>query len=193
MTLDSGKLMYSEGNNDECYTPFYGVVPILKYIPKDAKVWCPFDTIDSEFVKQISKQNEVVFTHIQYGQDFLTYEPDNWNVIVSNPPFTNKRKFFERALSFNKPFALIMTNTWLNDSAPKQLFKEKDLQLLMFDKRMKFHSPDGRSNDKITFSSSYYCWNFLPKQIIMEELVIPKSTSEARLPLGDSNFNLQRS
>jgi hypothetical protein len=193
MTIDSGKLMYSEGNNDECYTPFYGVVPILKYIPKDAKVWCPFDTIDSEFVKQISKQNEVVFTHIQYGQDFLTYEPDNWDVIVSNPPFTNKRKFFERALSFNKPFALIMTNTWLNDSAPKQLFKEKDLQLLMFDKRMKFHSPDGRSNDKITFSSSYYCWNFLPKQIIMEELVIPKSTSEARLPLGDSNFNLQRS
>jgi hypothetical protein len=193
MTLDSGKLMYSEGNNDECYTPFYGVTPILKYIPKDAKVWCPFDTIDSEFVKQISKQNEVVFTHLRYNQDFLTYEPDNWNVIVSNPPFTNKRKFFERALSFNKPFALIMTNTWLNDSAPKQLFKEKDLQLLMFDKRMKFHSPDGRSNDKITFSSSYYCWNFLPKQIIMEELVIPKSTSEARLPLGDSNFNLQRS
>ena len=56
-----------------------------------------------------------------------------------------------------------MTNTWLNDSAPKQLFKDKDLQLLMFDKRMKFISPDGRNNDKITFSSSYYCWNFLPK------------------------------
>jgi hypothetical protein len=189
MTIDSGKLMYSDGNNDECYTPFYGVNPILKYIPKDAKVWCPFDTIDSEFVKQISQQNEVVFTHICYGQDFLTYEPDNWDVIVSNPPFTNKRKFFERALSFNKPFALIMTNTWLNDSAPKQLFKNKDLQLLMFDKRMKFHSPDGRSNDKITFSSSYYCWNFLPQQIIMEELNVPvkkvsqKSCSAAVLPL----------
>ena len=42
--IDSGKLMYSGGNNDECYTPDYGVTPILKYIPKDAKVWCPFDT-----------------------------------------------------------------------------------------------------------------------------------------------------
>ena len=70
-----------------------------------------------------------------------------------------------------------MTNTWLNDSAPKQLFKDKDLQLLMFDKRMKFVSPDGRDNDKITFSSSYYCWNFLPKQIIMEELDVPKKQS----------------
>ena len=184
MTLDSGKLMYSEGNNDECYTCDYAVTPILKYIPKDAKVWCPFDTAESEFVKQISPHNAVIHTHISTGQDFLTYVPDfEWDVIVSNPPFTNKRKFFERALSFEKPFALIMTNTWLNDSAPKQLFKDKDLQLLMFDKRMKFHSPDGRPNDKITFSSSYYCWNFLPKQIIMEELVIPKSTSEAKLPL----------
>ena len=190
MTLDSGKLMYSEGNNDECYTPYYAVTPILKYIPKDAKVWCPFDTKESEFVKQIGAQNLVISTHISTGQDFLTYTPDfEWDVIVSNPPFTNKRKFFERALSFEKPFALIMTNTWLNDSAPKQLFKDKDLQLLMFDKRMKFHSPDGRPNDKITFSSSYYCWNFLPKQIIMEQLNVPaskvaqKARSKGRLSL----------
>jgi len=168
--LDSGKLMYSSGDNDECYTPLYGVIPILKYIPDGAIVWCPFDTKDSYFVKEISKTNIVEYSHISAGQDFFDYEPQSWDVIVSNPPFTNKRKFFERALSFNKPFALIMTNTWLNDSAPKQLFKEKELQLLMFDKRMKFYSPDGRPNDKITFSSSYYCWNFLPKQIVMEEL-----------------------
>jgi len=59
----------------------------------------------------------------------------------------------------------------------------------MFDKRMKFISPDGRDNDKITFSSSYYCWNMLPKQIVMETLDMPakklaqKSYSEAVLPL----------
>ena len=187
--LDSGKLMYSGGSNDECYTPDYGVKPILKYIPEDAIVWCPFDTQESEFVKQIEKQNEVTYSHIGTGRDFFEYEPFEWDVMVSNPPFTNKRKYFERALSFNKPFALIMTNTWLNDSAPKQLFMDKDLQLLMFDKRMKFISPDGRNNDKITFSSSYYCWNMLPKQIVMETLVVPakkvaqKTTSKAVLPL----------
>ena len=176
--IDSKQLMYSKGNNDECYTPHYAVKPILKYIPKDVIVWCPFDKQESEFVIQISHQNEVIFSHIDTNQDFFSYEPDTWDVIISNPPFTNKRKFFERALSFNKPFALIMTNTWLNDSAPKQLFKDKDLQLLMFDKRMKFISPDGRDNSKITFSSSYYCWNLLPKQIIMEELDLsPKVTT----------------
>jgi hypothetical protein len=168
---NSQNILYSAGGNDECYTPDYGVAPILKYIPKDATVWCPFDTEDSEFVKQISQQNKVVYSHISSGQDFFEYEPKSWDVIVSNPPFTKKRKYFERALSFKKPFALIMTNTWLNDSAPKQLFMEKDLQLLMFDKRMQFKHPDGRQMDRPTFSSSYFCYDFLPKQIIMEELM----------------------
>ena len=170
----SKDLMYSAGSNDECYTPSYGVEPILKYIPNGTTVWCPFDKDDSEFVKQISKTNDVVHSHIEDGLDFYEYEPDKWDVIISNPPFTKKRQIFERALSFKKPFALIMSNTWLNDSAPKQLFKDKDLQLLMFDKRMRFNLPNGESNNKITFSSSYYCWNFLPKQIIMEQLKVEK-------------------
>lgn len=88
---------------------------------------------------------------------------------MSNPPFTNKRKIFERALSFDKPFALLMSNTWLNDAAPKQLFKEKQLQLLMFEERIKFKN-NGVVENKITFSSSYYCYNLLPKDIIMESL-----------------------
>ena len=99
--LDSSKLMYSVGNNDECYTPDYGVKPILKYIPEGATVWCPFDTIDSEFTKQISKQNKVIATHISMGIDFFDFEPEYWDVMVSNPPFTSKRKYFERALSLS--------------------------------------------------------------------------------------------
>tara|TARA_B110000240_G_C13347514_1_gene388261 strand:+ start:118 stop:675 length:558 start_codon:yes stop_codon:yes gene_type:complete len=168
--LDSKKLMFSKGKNDECYTPDYGVEPILEFIPKEKIIWCPFDKLESEFVKQISKNNTVVHSHIDDGKDFFEYEPDEWDIIISNPPFTNKRKYFERALSFNKPFALIMTNTWLNDAAPINLFHDRDLQLLMFDMRMQFISPDNRDNSKITFSSSYYCWNFLPKQIVMKQI-----------------------
>lgn len=169
--MSSQSILYSSGSNDECYTPDYGVKPIIKYIPKDAVVWCPFDKADSEYVKQlIDNGNRVLSTHIDNGQDFYKYEPnEHWDIIVSNPPFTNKRKIFERALSFNKPFALLMSNTWLNDSAPKQLFLNKQLQLLMFDKRIKFIN-NGIINNKITFSSSYYCWNLLPNNLICEIL-----------------------
>lgn len=62
-----------------------------------------------------------------------------------------------------------MSNTWLNDAAPKQLFKDKPLQLLMFEERIKFIN-NGIINNKITFSSSYFCYDFLPQQIIMESI-----------------------
>jgi len=168
--MGSKDILYSKGKNDECYTPDYGVTPILKYIPKEAIIWCPFDKEDSEFVKQISKTNKVIYSHIDNNEDFFLYEPKRWDIIISNPPFTKKRKFFERALSFNKPFALLMSLVWLNDSAPKQLFKDKDLQLLMFDKRIKFAD----MGNKITFSSAYFCYNLLPKQIIMHKLNVKK-------------------
>lgn len=167
--MDSRKILFSKGNNDECYTPRYAVEELLPYIPKNKTVWCPFDTEKSQFV-QVLKDNriDVTYSHIDNGQDFFEYEPDKWDILISNPPFTNKRKIFEKALSFNKPFALLMSNTWLNDSAPKVLFMEKDLQLLMFRNRIKFLN-NGKVNNKITFSSSFFCWNFLPKQIVITE------------------------
>ena len=176
----SNDVLYSSGNNDECYTPDYGVAPILEFIPKDAKVWCPFDTEESEFVKQISQTHSVEYSHIDEGKDFFTYEPFHWDVIVSNPPFKGKRKIFERALSFNKPFALLMTMTWMNEAAPVQLFENRGLQLLLFDKRIEFTQPNAKQRGKITFNSSYFCCDFLPQDIVMRRL---NKTSLAKLPL----------
>lgn len=164
------RVLYSIRDNDECYTPAYAVVPILKYLSPDLIVWCPFDKEDSQFVKLIGMQNEVIHSHISDGKDFFEYEPERWDVIVSNPPFRKKRQIFERAMGFQRPFALLMTLTWLNDSAPKQLFRDRDLQLLMFDKRIQFTSPNIKNRKKITFSTGYYCCEMLPKQIIMEHL-----------------------
>ena len=173
--LESQKVLYSNGKNDEMYTPKYAVVPILEYIKKNWVVWCPFDTENSEFVKEISKTNKVIWSHIENGQDFYTYEPDeHWDVLISNPPFTNKRQIFERALSFDKPIALLMSNTWLNDKYSKWVFYERNrnMQLLMFDKRIKYSKPDGTVENKITFSSSYYCSDFLHRDIVIKELTL---------------------
>jgi hypothetical protein len=175
--IDSRKVLYDKSGDDEAYTPDYGVIPILKYIPKDFVVWCPFDKEDSEFVKLISQTNKVIYSHIETGQDFFEYEPEEkWDCIISNPPFKGKRLFFERALKLGKPFALIMTNAWLNDRYSKKIFMDanKQMQLLMFDGRIKFNNPYGKPNNKITFSSSYFCHNFLPNNLIIESLPIKK-------------------
>lgn len=160
----------SKGKNDECYTMEYAVIPLLEFIEqfRTKIIWCPFDKEDSEFVKVFkSNRFNVEFSHIDNGQDFYEYEPKKWDVLISNPPFTNKKHIFERALSFDKPFALIMALNWLNDKAPMQLFRDKGLQLLMFEERMTFKNQD--KCNKINFSSAYFCRNFLPEDIIIRD------------------------
>ena len=65
-----------------------------------------------------------------------------------------------------------MSNTWLNDKYSKWVFyeSERNMELLMFDNRIKFIKPDGTVENKITFSSSYYCSDFLPSDIIIKKL-----------------------
>lgn len=170
MTNNSNYIFKSKGKNDECYTERYAVEPLLEFLEpfKGSIVWCPFDKESSEFV-QVLRENgfEVVHSHIDDGKDFFRYEPESWDLIISNPPFTGKKEIFERVLSFNKPFALIMSLTWLNDRAPMKLFRNKDLQLLMFVDRMNFKGQ--KKNKQINFSSAYYCWNFLPQQILIRD------------------------
>lgn len=166
--MTNGITHTSRGKNDECYTQRYAVEPLLEFLEpfRNKIIWCPFDTKKSEFVKVLQENNfSVIFSHIDNGQDFYNYEPAEWDLIVSNPPFTNKRHIFNRALSFNKPFALIMDLRWLNDSGPVEVFENKDLQLLLFKKRMLFKG----QRKVINFSCAYFCWNFLPKQIIIRD------------------------
>lgn len=45
----------ANSGNDEFYTPLYAIEPILKYIKPNSTIWCPFDTEESLFVKELIK------------------------------------------------------------------------------------------------------------------------------------------
>lgn len=161
----------SFGNHDECYTPPYVVEAIVPYLPSGKTIWCPFDKEYSPFV-QVLRENrfDVIYSHLDEGKDFYMYEPEHWDLIVSNPPFTGKKDIFKRALSFGKPFALLMTVTWLNDAAPVDVFNRRDLQLYMFRDRVRYINPDGTEmGNVVNFKSTFFCKGLLPKQIIMEK------------------------
>lgn len=162
---------HNRGKNDECYTPRYVVEAIKPFLEpyKDKIIWCPFDTDKSEFVKCLKEWGyNVTYSHIDNGQDFFNYEPDNWDVILSNPPFSGKKLTFERCMSFNKPFALLMTTVWLNDNTPIKVFGD-ELQLLFLKDRPHFINPEGKDMGRPSFNSAFYCRNFLPKPICVEK------------------------
>ena len=99
----------ANSHNDEFYTPLYAIKPILEFIPPSVKVWCPFDTEQSLFVKELSKTNEVVYSSLLNGQNFFEIEvPENTKYIISNPPYSLKTEVPERLFKFDIPFAMLL-------------------------------------------------------------------------------------
>src|ERR1035437_9904082 len=166
------------GGGDEQYTPRYGVEVLLPHIQhlKDKIIWCPFDKEDSEFVKVLRENGfNVTYSHIEYYQDFLTFEPDNWDVMISNPPYKNKRVYWERALDLKKPFALLLPLNILSDSVINVTMREResDFQLLIPSRRMRFYNnKTGEVGNQPTFKASYFGVNIFKQQIILQEMQI---------------------
>jgi len=174
----NNQVYYQQGGGDEQYTPKYGVEVLLPYIQhlKDRIIWCPFDRDDSQFVKVLTENGfRVVYSHLDYGQDFLTYEPEKWDVIISNPPYKNKRVYWERALALKKPFALLLPLNILSDSIINTTMKvrEKEFQLLIPSKRMRFYNnKTGETGNQPTFKASYFGVNIFKEQIILADIKI---------------------
>jgi hypothetical protein len=155
-----------KSKNDERYTPSILVYPIIKYLKPNSIVWCPFDTKDSEFTILLTEAgHKVLYSHRWLGQDFFDYQPkEKYDYIISNPPFTLKLKVLERLYSLNKPFAMLLNLECLNYQEVGNFFLDKNLQLIIVDKKVSF---DGNT---ASFNTSYFCSKMLPKDLIFEHL-----------------------
>lgn len=159
--------------SDECYTPEYAILPILKYIPKDFKIWCPFDKPSSNYVKVFEKTGyKVICSHIDEGGDFFEYEPKEYDIIVSNPPFSLSLEVLERLYNLGKPFIMLMPLKYLQAKGRGELFVKNGIQLLTFDKRIGYYTNGDMTKPKEGNyqASSYFCWKILPRDLIIEIL-----------------------
>lgn len=160
--------------NDEFYTPAYAIEPILKYCPPQVTVWCPFDTEDSLFVKMIREHgNNVIATHISNGQDFFQYEPEHYDYVISNPPYSLKGAVLERLFELNKPFAMLVGVVGLFESQQRfNMFKNNQFEIMYFNKRVAYFKDYNEQKPSLNppFSSVYVCSKMLPKQTIFEEI-----------------------
>ena len=158
---------------DEVYTPFYAVEPLLEFLPKDKKIWCPFDEEWSAFYQFLSEKGyEVERSSLKEGQDFFRYEPEYWDILVSNPPFSKKNEVLKRAFSFQKPFALLLPVNSIQGKARYKIFNN-EIQMLSFDGRVDYHT---RQNMECTtkgnhFGSAYFCRDLLPSKLELRQLV----------------------
>ena len=178
MALNKGYLTAkTDKASDEVYTPAYAVYPLVKYIKMDYvpyTIWCPFDAEDSEYVKIFRKEGcKVIATHIDAGQNFFTYEPEeHYDFIISNPPFSLKDQVLKRLYELGKPFAILLPLPALQGQARFPYLQ--GCQALIFDKRINFYRNSAKTimEKGAAFASIYVCKDFLPRDLMFEELKI---------------------
>ena len=163
-----GKLT-TKSNTDEWYTPPEAVEIIVPFLIRGGhhKILCPFDKAESEYVKVLTEHGfDVTYSHIETGTDF--FEIDNLNeydAIVSNPPFSKREKILERLFESKVPFAMILNFNGLFDSKARwELFKENEFELIVPRGRMHFFNEECKGNSP-NFQSIYVCHGMTDKQI----------------------------
>jgi len=161
--------------NDEFYTPNYAIEPLMKYLKPNSVVWCPFDTEESNFVKMLNARgHSVLFSHKSSGKDFFTFEPkQEYDYIISNPPYSIKYEVFKRLFELRKPFAMLVGVVGLFESQKRyNMFKENDFEIMYFNKRISYFKnyADQKPSLNPPFSSVYITSKMLPKKIMFEEI-----------------------
>lgn len=165
----------ANSGNDEFYTPAYAIEPILKRLNQGSKIWCPFDTEDSLFVKMFTHAgHEVIFTHIETGEDFFeTPTPEGVQYIISNPPYSLKTEVLQELFKRKVPFAMLLGVVGIFESQKRfEMFRDNDFEVLYMNRRIAYFKDydDQKPALNPPFSSAYICSGILSKQIDFEEI-----------------------
>lgn len=157
-------------SNDEAYTTYAEAEKLAKYIfenkliSKHAKIWMPFDNRHSRIYKAFKDCgfNNLILTNLEIGKDFYHFEPKKWDLIITNPPFSNRTALLNRLFYLDKPFIVLQPIQLFNNQRAIHWLCEKDgeLAFLLPRTRMKFMRYNEKENLIETSSSSASFYSF---------------------------------
>ena len=152
--------------HDDYMTPKHAWEAINHLIPKKI-IWEPFygDGQSGKYLEELGH------TVINEPRDFFTDPPKNWDIIVSNPPFSLAKDVMAKLLEYDKPFILLMPSAKINTSYIRD-WNDKGLQIIIPRKRIQFIKlvngiiPENYKSC-CNFDCFYYCYGIgLPSDII---------------------------
>lgn len=151
--------------SDDFYTPDEAIRVLLPYVKKEWKIW-ESASGTGNIVKFFKDMGMSIFgTDIKEGQDFLNSNRDDFDCIITNPPFSIKDKWLEKCYSYGKPFALLLPITALEGKFRHKLYKKYGIQVILFDGRVQY------TKGSCWFASAWFCFGLnLPKDINFETL-----------------------
>lgn len=162
---------------DRCQTPPYALDPIIPYLNKEWTIWEP--AVGEGYLANGLMESgfevvgtDIVFSTEEDDQDFLTCDIPDVDAIVTNPPYSIKYKWIARCYEIGLPFALLIPTDTIGNKSAQKYFRKYGVELMVLNKRVNFKMPEkGWEGAGAFFSTSWYCWNILPEQIMYGKLI----------------------
>ena len=169
MSVKNPKTAYAKRDKfekpDECYTPENAIYPLLPFLNENQIIWdCAFGS--GRLAKHFKK-----FGFIVEGDKYFNFFNSNLycDIIITNPPYSLKDKFLERAFEIGKPFAFLLPLTTLEGIKRSKMFRENEIQMIIPNRRINFEIPSGKKS--AWFATAWFCYKMnLPKQLNFVEL-----------------------
>jgi hypothetical protein len=155
---------------DDYQTPESAIEPLMKYIPKDITILEPSQG-EGNITNYLKKSGyNVIGKDIKTGFDFL--KPDStknmdFDMIITNPPYSKKNEFLKKAYETGKPFCYLMPLLALETKERLDLYKKNGVELLVLNERVKFKPPPNKKTIP-RFPSDWFCHNVLPDKLVFQ-------------------------
>ena len=133
LTLRGGKKNIEFTRDDDWNTPKEVWESISHLIPKDKTIWESFygDGKSGEYLSELGFKVE------HHDIDFFEDPSFEYDIIVSNPPYSCKPKIFKRLAELDKPFMLLLPVSTMTKKFLKVYFKDK-IQIVIPKSRIHF-------------------------------------------------------
>lgn len=161
--------------SDDFQTPAYALYPLIPYLDPTWVIWeCAEGK--GNLTRELRRRGFTVigtdigpYPHLD-GKDFLTWTPEHFDCIITNPPYSLKHQFLERCYELGKPFALLLPLTALESKRSQQYYRKYGLSLIIFNKRIQFETPLTRGSTSWFATAWFTCGLPLEKELMFVTL-----------------------
>lgn len=170
---------------DRCQTPAYALDPLLPYLKPGWVIWEPaagegnlaralrglgFVVVASDLLI------EDIGDDVEGGRNLFHWQPQHFDAIVTNPPYSVKFDVYRRCYELGRPFALLLPVEALGVGAAQRLYKKHGHEQLLLDKRINFKMPQrgwqsGEWKSTAWFPTFWSCWQMLSEPVLYGSVV----------------------
>ena len=164
------------GSPDDFQSPACALDPLYPYLNPNWTIWEPaagkgnlvralwdrdygWGVVASDILERGTIEFDCGTYKPREELDFLDgdLEDDEYDAVITNPPFSHKDEFLARCYEIGKPFSLLMPLTALEGIERQRLYRSFGVEVIILPRRLNFETPSGNGSGS-WFATAWYTW-----------------------------------